>query len=297
MELSCPSPPRAGDDARPIIARVGPKRVRRIIKGVLVLSLFIGVGLACAMRGAVFVPVVLAMYAVCGVLDVLRNTRRDLFTIEKYFLGNGIGTWLLSPFNLLMDALALPCRNRGVYALGDMPRPIQDEINDLIRSAHDSNVIERLEGRIGGGRSMIFFKWYGRDLENSIEIPAFHKPYRYIRTIGVSVFNRRKSSSWHFGPLRATFRVLYNLRPSEDDGAWIQVGRHVHRWNEGPLFIFDDTLIHQSCNQTDAVRYCMFVDIVRPSGCPSVIRAVVTGLRILLLPVRFAFYRRWLEIR
>lgn len=270
------------------------KRVIKRVSGLLALTAF---AVASGVQGYSVVPVVLAVYCACGLLDVIRNTRRDLFTIDNYFFGNGIGTWLLSPFNLLMDAISLPYRNRGVYELSDLPGPIRDEINDLIRSAHESNVIGQLEDRIGPDRSMIFFKWYGRNLSNSIDIPAFHKPYRYIRTIGVSVFNRRQSTSWHFGPLRATLRVLYNLRPAVDDAAFIEVGRSTHRWNQGPLFIFDDTLMHRSCNETDAVRYCMFVDIVRPSLCPAVGRAIVTGLQFLLLPARFVFYRRWTEIR
>ncbi len=224
------------------------------------------------------------------------GTRRDIFTIDNYFFGNGTFTWLLSPFNLLMDVLALPYWNKGHYELEELPGPFQEEINDLIKSSHDSGVIEQLETRIGGGRSMIFFKWYGKNLKNSIEIPAFHKQYRYIRTIGVSVFNKRKSTSWHYGPLRPTFRVLYNLRPSSDDAAFIQVGRYTHRWNKDPLFIFDDTLMHRSCNETDAVRYCMFIDIVRPSFCPLLVRGIVTGLQYILVRIRFVFYTRWAEI-
>jgi len=270
---------------------------RRLIKRALILAALLAAGVAGWMSGYVIVPIVLAFYFACGLIDVLRNNPRDMFTIDSYFFGNGVVTWLLAPFNLLMDVIAIPYWNKGVYQLRDMPGPIQAEINDLIRSSRESDVIEQLESRIGDGRSMMFFKWYGKNLRNSIEIPAFHQEYRYIRTIGVSVFNKRKSTSWHFGPLRATFRVLYNLRPSADDTAFIQVGRHVHRWNENPLFIFDDTLMHQSCNETDAVRFCMFVDIVRPSCCPPLARAIVTGLQYILVRMRFVFYKRWAEMR
>jgi beta-hydroxylase len=297
---SVPAVVTAPELDEPEIQRILPsgarRRFKRIMKRALGLSALMGVGLACGIMGYSIVPIVLVFYFVCGLLDVMRNTRRDIFTIDNYFFGNGVCTWLLSPFNLLMDVLALPYVNKGLYQLEDLPAPIQEEINDLIKSSHDCEVTEQLESRIGSGRSMIFFKWYGKNLKNSIEIPAFHKRYRYIRTIGVSVFNKRKSTSWHYGPLRATFRVLYNLRPSSEDAAFIQVGRYTHRWNKGPLFIFDDTLMHRSCNETDAVRYCMFIDIVRPSCCPPLVRGIVTGLQYFLVRVRFVFYNRWAEI-
>lgn len=280
-----------------VLARDVRRLAKRITKRVLIVAALLGLGIVSGIYGYVMVPIVLVFYFACGLLDVMRNTRRDAFTIDNYFFGNGVMTWLLSPFNLLMDVVSLPYWNKGIYTLEDLPGPIQEELNDLFKSSRESDVIEQLESRIGDGRSMIFFKWYGRNLENSIEIPAFHKQYRYVRTIGVSVFNKRKSTSWHYGPLRATFRVLYNLRPSADDAAFIEVGRHTQHWNKNPLFIFDDTLMHRSCNETDAVRYCMFIDIVRPSFCPPLAHAIVTGLQYLLVRMRFVFYTRWAQIR
>lgn len=269
----------------------------RFAKRAIGLAVLVGCGLVCAIQGEFIVPIVMAVFGGCGLYDVLRNSRRDLFTIDNYFCGNGIGTWLLAPFNLLMDVLSLPHRNKGVYELNDLPASTREEINDLIHSASEADIVRMLENRIGDGRSMMFFKWYGRNLSASADIPAFHKSYQSIQTIGVSVFNKRQSTSWHYGPLRATLRVLYNLRPAADDGAFIEVGRHIHRWNQGPLFIFDDTLMHRSCNETDEVRYCLFVDVIRPSLCPSLMRIIVAGLRCFILPMRYVFYRRWAEIR
>src|SRR5258708_15964773 len=58
-----------------------------------------------------FIPKILAFYLCCGLVDVLRNRRRTLSTLNRYFAGNGLCTWLLAPFNLLMDALSLPFRH------------------------------------------------------------------------------------------------------------------------------------------------------------------------------------------
>src|SRR5206468_1950774 len=157
----------------------------------------------------------------------------------------------------------------------------QDEINSVIRAARERNVVGQLESKLGGRqRGMIFFKWYGKDLPTSVAVPEFHRPYRYVRTVGVSIFNKRQSTGKHFGPLRVTLRVLYNLNPIDDRNVYIKVGRHTHYWRENKLFIFDDTLQHQSCNESEAVRYCMFMDVLRPSLFPGLTRAILSGVRL-----------------
>ena len=110
----------------------------------------------------------------------------------------------------------------------------------------------------GQKRGMIFFKWYGKNIENTLEIPEFHAAFKYIRTIGVSVFNKKQSTGKHYGPLRVTLRVLYNINDMPDKSAFIKVGNHINYWQDNKLFIFDDTLQHQSCNNSDGVRLtCM----------------------------------------
>jgi len=239
-------------------------------------------------------PKVLAIYVGCGLLDVLRNQHRDLSTLDRYFAGNGFFTWLLSPFNLLMDVLCLPFVNKRVYRLTDLPQAYQDEITAVIDAAHKRNIVEELEARLGENRrGMMFFKWYGKNIQNSVDIPEFHQPYRYIRTIGVSIFNRRESTGKHFGPLRVTYRVLYNINTIDDPNVYIQVGNVTHYWREDKLFIFDDTLQHQSCNDSDGIRYCMFIDILRPSLVPRVTGAILACMMFVLVRVNFLFFRHW----
>jgi hypothetical protein len=55
---------------------------------------------------------------------------------------------------------------------------------------------------------MVFFKWYGVNVDTFVDIPAFHQKWKHVRTIGVSIFRRKVSTAKHFGYLRATFRVL-----------------------------------------------------------------------------------------
>jgi len=259
--------------------RIGKKALKRLLP--LGLALF-------------FIPKLLAFYVCCGLLDVLRNRRRTFSTLNRYFAGNGLCTWLLSPFNLLMDVLSLPFRNRGIYRIDDLPAAHQGEIRSIIAAAHESRLVERLESKMEGQkRGMIFFKWYGKNIQTSVDVPEFHRRYKFIRTIGVSIFNKRQSTGKHYGPLRVTLRVLYNINTIDSRDVYIKVGNQTHFWSEEKLFIFDDTLQHQSCNESDAVRYCLFVDILRPSHFPRLTSAILSGVRLVIARFNSAFYQNW----
>jgi Aspartyl/asparaginyl beta-hydroxylase and related dioxygenases len=245
-----------------------------------------------------FIPWGLLAYVILGLVDVLRNRPRSWRTIERYFAGNGVFTWLLSPFNLLMDAFCLPYRNRGVYELEDLPTGYQDEIRSLIQAAHDRNLVGQLEPKLGEKkRGMLFFKWYGKNLPASVQVPEYQREFTYVRTIGVSIFNTKSSTGEHFGPLRVTLRVLFNINNVDSRNAYIRVGDRTHYWQEKKLFIFDDTLLHQSCNESDRVRYCLFIDVLRPSPWPWLMSGSLTGIRLLVAPVRAVFYKHWTMIK
>ncbi|HZZ78137.1 MAG TPA: aspartyl/asparaginyl beta-hydroxylase domain-containing protein [Gemmataceae bacterium] len=243
---------------------------------------------------AYFIPEVTAFFVACGTLDVLRNSRRTWSTIDRYFAGNGFFTLILSPFNLLMDLLSLPYWNKGIYKIEDLPKTHQEEINTIIEAALKQDLVGKLESKMEGQkRGMIFFKWYGKNIDNTLEIPEFHQQFKYIRTIGVSVFNKKQSTGKHYGPLRITLRVLYNINDMKDKTAFIKVGNHTNYWQDNKLFIFDDTLQHQSCNNSDAVRYCMFLDILRPTPVPAVTSAILSCIRVVMAPFNWIFYGHW----
>lgn len=267
--------------------------VVKVLKRVVPLALGIWLGVTFPVVGYV-----LLAFVACGLLDVMRNTQRTLATVDRYFAGNGVFTWLLSPFNLLMDLLCLPHWNKGVYKLEDLPAGHQEEIKALVDAAHRRNLIGLLEEKLGEKRrGMIFFKWYGKDLPTSVDVPEYHAKYKYIRTIGVSIFNKRQSTGRHYGPLRVTLRVLYNVNPVDSPDVYIEVGNRVHRWRDNPLFVFDDTLQHQSVNEADAVRYCLFVDMLRPSPWPWLLSGILTAIRLVIAPFRAVFYGHWSFIR
>jgi beta-hydroxylase len=78
-----------------------------------------------------------------------------------------------------------------------------------------------------------------------------------------------------------------------DRAAFIVVGDKVNYWCENKLFIFDDTLAHQSFNETEERRYCLFVDITRPSLMNGVMVAVVRLICLVARPFNRGFYRYW----
>jgi beta-hydroxylase len=243
---------------------------------------------------AYFFPRIALVYAVCGAYDVSRNRGLNLTTLRRYFIGNGFPTWVLSPFNTLLDLLSLPYVNKGVYRLEDLPPAYQDEVKRLIQTAKEENLVAQLDERASEfPRTMIFFRWYGVNVDTFLNIPAFHQPWKYIQTIGVSVFNKKVSTSKHFGFMRASLRILYNLNDINHNSAYIVVGDETSYWCENKLFIFDDTLLHESVNQTDQTRYCLFVDMIRPSPFPGFMRGVISGIQLVTQSFKFIYYQNW----
>lgn len=245
-----------------------------------------------------FLPALMLFYVLCGAYDVSRNSDIDGRLLYRYFFGNGVPTWALSPFNILMDFVTLPYINKKIYQLQDLPEEYQQEINELLETVKEEKVVEELASRAEKiRRSMIFFKWYGNNIDNFYTVPAFHQDFKYIRTIGVSVFNKKESTDEHFGPLRTTLRVLYNINDITSRDTYIKVRSHENHWSESKMFIFDDTLQHQSFNETDEPRYCLFVDIVRPSKCHFVMDLFVKFVAIIMQKMNHIFYSSWVPLK
>src|SRR6476660_6873592 len=268
---------------RELVTRIRKYTLRRVLFPLGVFATF-----------AKIIPKIALFYAVCGAYDVVRNQGLNFSTLRRYFIGNGFPTWLLSPFNVLLDILSLPYINKGVYRLENLPPAYQDEVKRLIGIAREVNLVGQLEERAKEfPRTMVFFRWYGVNVDTFLNISAFHHPWKYIQTIGVSVFNKKVSTSKHFGYLRASLRVLYNLNDMKDRSAYITVGDKTSYWSENKLFIFDDTLLHESVNDTNQTRYCLFVDIVRPTPFPAFMRGVISVVRLLTQSFKFVYYNNW----
>jgi aspartyl/asparaginyl beta-hydroxylase (cupin superfamily) len=245
-----------------------------------------------------FFPIITLVFVACGALDISRHRKITYLMVEKYFMGNGITTWMLSPLNLLADVFSYP--NKGKYALADLPADHRAEIEACVRAFVDNReaIKAHIAKNMGGSkRAMLTFKWYNTAQTTETNIPAFRKDYRYIKTIAVSAFNTRERTSWHFGPLRLTFRVLYNLDPADSRDVYIQVDDVVHYWRDNPLFIFDDTMFHQSINDLDQIRYCLFMDIIRPNYAEKAFELGVRATSVVANSFKRIFYKNWAFVR
>lgn len=265
----------------------GVKRVRRV--GALAIFL---------VPALYFLPIPTLILILCGVLDISRHRRIRYELIEKYFLGNGIPTWLLSPVNLLADLFSY--RNLRRFKLADLPDEHRAEIEACVRAFADNGdlIKAHIADKLAGSkRCMLTFKWYNAPQTIDVRIPAFERNYRFIKTIAVSVFNTRERTSWHFGPLRFTFRVLYNLDPIDSRDVFIEVDDKAHYWIDDPLFIFDDTVFHRSINDVDHVRYCLFMDIVRPNYSHKLFDIAVHAASAVSGSFKRVFYKNWSFVR
>lgn len=243
-------------------------------------------------------PVVTLVLLACGVADVGRHRKITYALIEEYFMAKGLVTWLLSPINLLADLLSY--RYRGTIGLEELPAGHRREIEACVAGfvEHGPSIKAHMEGKMTGNkRGMLTYTWFGAVQQPELNIPAFAESFRYVKTIAVSAFNPREQTSWHFGPQRLTFRVLRNLEPVASREAYICVDDRVHYWVDQPLFIFDDTMFHRSINNVDGIRYCLFMDIIRPNRFQSGFSAAVVAMSLLAGVFKRLFYKNWSFMR
>jgi beta-hydroxylase len=239
-----------------------------------------------------FAPVIALIFVVCGVVDIFRHGVVSTDLLTKYFIGNGLVTWLLSPVNVFLDLIS--ARNKYVYRLEDFPAGHRREIEKVLKVFDDNKdeIIGDIREKMAGkNRGMLFYKWYDKNTNNSV--PAFNEDMTYVKTIGVSVFNKKESTSLHFGPLRLTLRILYNLTPRHSDNVFIEVDGKKHYWHDDPLFIFDDTIQHRSINGEDSERYCVFADVLRPSPFTGFQNLLMKFIQIIFVNFNGVFYKKW----
>lgn len=265
------------------------KKTKRLIRKIALVGPILGLALY-------FMPLVTLFWMACGAVDVSRNTGNRRQALKRYFLGNGLLTWLLSPLNLLIDLVSH--KNPGVYTLNDFPDAYREEIEHVLNTfqSHKSEIISDIDAVLGdNARGMYVYRWYGTPMNDSVA--GFNRDFQFIKTIAVSVFTGQESTSWHYGPLRLSIRVLYNLTPVDSENVYIETQNRQHVWRDNPLFMFDDTLFHRSVNEAEARRYNVFVDVARPSPLPKLIDALISGVSVILKGQKALFYKNWAMLK
>lgn len=237
------------------------------------------------------------LFLLTGLYDVFRQKNKNkLAVFKQYFLVNGTLAWLFSPLNTLIDIICFPYINKQVYTLEQLPKTHQQEITNILENCPKQQLNEALiDFNSNHDRTMLFYKWYGHNVETNYPCELFHKPFKRVLTIGVSSFKAKSKTNPHFGWLRAGIRVLINIDENVDDNAYLDVNNKRHIWKtDGPLFIFDDTVLHQSFNFTDKTRNCLFIDITRPSLFPFLINSLVNFFGFLSINIPgFNKLSRW----
>jgi hypothetical protein len=256
----------------------------------------VGIGLCAALLFVAWFSVrasisIAVFYVCCGLLDISRQPGLNRAMLRRYFVKPTIDAWLCAPVNLFFD-LVSP-KSPPWYRMSDLPEKCQQELR-LVLEVFDKRGEEiAARCRASTSRSMLFYKWFNQDLDRSI--PEFNQEFSYIKTIGVSTLGPHSETSTHFGPLRMTYRALYSFVPIESSEAYIDlVGTTRNTWKTEPLFIFDDTLLHHSVNDTGQPRPCAFIDLIRPSHAHWLCERAVDLVGIMLAGrAGRIFYRKW----
>ena len=144
---------------------------------------FIGLGLG-AIGFAYFFPKLTLFYAICGIYDVTPSPAGHAgVVLRQYFVGNGVPTWLLSPFNIADGhsdaALHQQGRVPAFRSAGALSRRSRAPDRAVSKS---QNLVGELAERIKQiDRTMIFFKWYGENVDTFLDTPAFHEKSKYVQ--------------------------------------------------------------------------------------------------------------------
>ncbi len=154
-----------------------------------------------------FAPILAAAFIALGVIDVLRNQQKNAAMFERYFLGNGMLTWVAAPFNLAIDLLCY--RNKGIYKLEDISDERRKEIEGVLQVFDDrrDEIVAQVDRTFESGRrGMFVYRWFGQ--RQNQDIAEFNEPFKYLQTVAVSVFQGKESTSFHFAPADYAARSL-----------------------------------------------------------------------------------------
>lgn len=73
----------------------------------------------------------------------------------------------------------------------------------------------------------------------------------------------------HRGPYNGVIRCLLGLKiPKAKEMCGFRIGEEIRHWETGKCMLFDDTFRHEAWNNSDEIRVCLFLDVVRPLKFP-----------------------------
>ena len=116
-----------------------------------------------------------------------------------------------------------------------------------------------------GGWYVIGFKYQGKDLPEKSKAPLTTKLCEAIPgvyTFGFSIMKPNCEIIPHIGYSGDVLRVHLGLYTNPQ--ASIKVDGEKYTWEDGQLFVFDDTKVHSAWNRGDKDRVILLVDYLKP---------------------------------
>lgn len=145
-----------------------------------------------------------------------------------------------------------------------------------------------------------FMFWTLRSPDSIAKCPKTWALLRSIPNITGASFNVLEPGTTikpHQGDTNAIVRCHLGLVvPAQAPECAFRVGSEIRSWDEGRFLLFCDAHTHTSWNNTNARRYIMIVDVMRPEFADrttSICSRVLAGIYLEVLYQRLAWLRRY----
>ncbi len=166
-----------------------------------------------------------------------------------------------------------PARLPGALALEQNYHPIRREIESLA-AAEFQEEGEGLNER-GAWDVFLFYERGRRNEENCARCPVITRvieSHNTVRTLAGLLYVSKLSPGTrinpHRGPTNLRLRCHLGIRIPEGD-CGLKVGGETRRWQEGRCIVFDDSMEHESWNQTSEPRIVLIIDFWHPDLTPA----------------------------
>lgn len=199
---------------------------------------------------------------------------------------------------------------------------IQRELLELLKLAPSITRMEDLGGEFTkGGIHKINWKAYLLKLGDFVEVNCRRCPHTYralkkldkAHVVFFSILFPGQYITPHFGYYRGFLRYHLALKVPAGDQCWLRINDDTavarrrdeepiedgdkYFWEEGQGVMFDDTLLHDACNESDEIRVVLFADLERPYRQPfAALHGLVLRWVLKYVPI-FGKFRKNAEVQ
>jgi beta-hydroxylase len=120
----------------------------------------------------------------------------------------------------------------------------------------------------------IILRIYNKDTHKKKYFPNTCNLLQQIPECSLAMFSilpPHKKLPIHYGPSKSVLRYHLGLIvPQESSKCYLSVNGKKYHWKEGQDILFDDTLSHYACNDSNQLRVVLFLDIARSFENPLI---------------------------